>query len=101
MDFTFVRKSRCSRQRGFTLVELLVVVAIIAILVSVGAVSYSTAQRNARNAQRASDLNKIALALEEFYSDHGFYPSTRNGNNPNGRWESAGIYAGGGDDHIQ
>ncbi len=61
-------------QKGFTLIELLIVVAIIAVLVSLGAVSYSTAQRNTRDAQRKSDLKKIALALEKYYTDNGSYP---------------------------
>jgi len=61
-------------QSAFTLIELLIVVAIIAVLVSLGAVAYSTAQKNARNAQRQSDLKKISLALEKYYSDHGEYP---------------------------
>ncbi len=61
-------------QFGFTLVELLIVVAIIAVLVSVGAVSYTTAQRNARDSQRKSDLKKIQLALEQFHADNGAYP---------------------------
>lgn len=61
-------------QLGFTLIELLIVVAIIAVLVSVGAFSYSTAMRNARDAQRKADLKKIALALEKYYTDNGRYP---------------------------
>ncbi len=63
-------------QVGFTLIELLIVVAIIVVLITIGAVSYTTVNRNARNAQRQTDLNKIAAALEDFHADHGFYPST-------------------------
>lgn len=62
-------------QIGFTLIELLIAVALISVLFVVGAVSYTTAARNARDAQRKSDLKKIQLALEEFYADHGAYPA--------------------------
>lgn len=82
-------------QIGFTLVELLIVVAIIAILVSVGAVSYSTAQRNARNADRASELTKLAVALEEYFADHGSYIPTGHGGSywgvTGGEFEGAGV----------
>lgn len=74
LGFNFFRENSRSRQRGFTLIELLIVVAIIAVLVSVGTFSYSTAMRNARDAQRKSDLKKIALALEKYYTDRGSYP---------------------------
>ena len=84
---SFLQKAKTST--GFTLIELLIVIAIIVIVIAVGATSYTTVNRNARNAQRAADLNKIAAALEEFYADHGFYPSTRSSTNPNGSWEAA------------
>jgi general secretion pathway protein G len=70
-----LNKMRDARhQLGFTLLELLIVISIIAILIAVVAFSYSQAQKRSRNAQRQSDLNKIALALEEYYSDHREYP---------------------------
>jgi len=62
-------------QKGFTLIELLVVVTIISILVAIGAVSYSQAQKRARNAQRQSDLKKISIALEHYFADHRKYPT--------------------------
>src|SRR3990172_11575763 len=66
-------------QVGFTLIELLIVVVIIVIVIGVGAASYTTVARNARNTQRQADLAKIATALEEYYSDHGSYPNHRGG----------------------
>lgn len=64
------------RQKGFTLVELLIVVLIISILAAVGFVSYSTAQKQARIAKRVEDLRAIRTALEIFYAKNGAYPST-------------------------
>ncbi len=49
---------------GFTLIELLVVVAIIAILSVIGMALFTTAQSNARDGRRRSDIDAIAAALE-------------------------------------
>jgi prepilin-type N-terminal cleavage/methylation domain-containing protein len=54
--------------RGFTLLELLVVISIVAILVALGAASYSTAQKKARDAARKGDLRAIGNSLEQYYS---------------------------------
>lgn len=61
---------------GFTLLELLIVIAIIGVLASLAAVSYSSAQKRARDSQRQADLKAIQNALEQYYADHdGNYPS--------------------------
>lgn len=73
-------------QFGFTLVELLVVVAIIVVVIAIAATSYTTINSRTRDNQRQSDLNKIAQSLEQYYSDHGTYPNTNNG----GQFEAAG-----------
>lgn len=65
--------------KGFTLVELLVVMAILAILVSIALVSFRSSQARGRDAQRKSDLKQMASALELFYSDYGKYPDGATG----------------------
>jgi len=65
---------------GFTLLEMLVVIGIIAILIGIGTVSYSTAQKKARDAKRKQDLNAIQNALEQYYSVCGYqYPTPVSG----------------------
>lgn len=59
---------------GFTLVELLIVISIIAILSTVGISAYAGSQRSARDAKRKADLNQINLYLQYYYSDNGKYP---------------------------
>lgn len=65
--------------RGFTLVELLVVISILSVLVSVVVVSFRSSQLKGRDAQRKSDLKQIANALELYYSDYGKYPDEVSG----------------------
>lgn len=66
--------------KGFTLLEMLVVIGIIAILVGIGSVSYSTAQRKSRDAKRKSDLQAIQNAMEQYYSVCGYqYPGSISG----------------------
>lgn len=62
--------------RGFTLLELLVVIAIIGILTSVVLVSLNVAREGARDATRLAQIREIEKALQVFYLDNGFYPST-------------------------
>jgi len=62
------------KKLGFTLVELLVVMAILGILSSIAFGQYRNSQKKARDAQRQSDLSNIARALEMYYNDNGTYP---------------------------
>lgn len=52
------------KNKGFTLVELLVVVSIIAILSVIGLTIFTSAQKNARDARRKADIDAIANAIE-------------------------------------
>lgn len=64
---------------GFTLVELLVVMAILGILITVIAGGFRSAQARGRDAQRKSDLKQIAQSMELFFSDYGRYPDDLGG----------------------
>ncbi len=55
--------------KGFTLVELLVVISIIGILATVALVSLNSARIKARDAKRVADIRQIALALEFCYNE--------------------------------
>lgn len=64
------------RQRGFTLVELLVVVSIIAILSVIGIAIFTNTQVDARDAKRKGDLDALAQALEASYGKDTTNPQT-------------------------
>lgn len=74
MDFGVV--GRNTMKKGFTLMELLIVIALIGILVTMGVASYSTAQIKSRDTRRRSDMKVIQNAFEQYYSENnGDYPS--------------------------
>ncbi len=62
-------------KKGFTLVEMLIVIAIIAILASVALVSVRGVRSSANDTKRISDLNKLQQQLEVYYTKNGNYPS--------------------------
>ena len=65
--------------RGFTLVELLVVVAIIGLLSSVVVTTVSTVRIKAKEARVGTEVHNIRLAFEEYASEHSGYPNPGNG----------------------
>jgi prepilin-type N-terminal cleavage/methylation domain-containing protein len=59
---------------GFTLVELLIVISIIAVLAVIGLVVYSGIQKRARDAARKGDIGSIAKAMEANYINGAYKP---------------------------
>jgi len=54
-------------RRGFTVVELIIVITIMSILLVLGVVNLRSTQANARDEERKTDIESIALQLENFY----------------------------------
>ncbi len=75
MNFAALKNTK----RGFTLIEILVVIAIIGLLSSVVLASLATSRAKARDAKRIADLDEVKKALELYYDSNGGYPGTSAG----------------------
>ncbi|MDD3999133.1 MAG: type II secretion system protein [Candidatus Shapirobacteria bacterium] len=63
-------------KRGFSFIELIVVITIIAVLSVAAILSYGPTQRKSRDSRRVADLQKISMALEMARQIGTTYPST-------------------------
>ena len=63
-------------KRGFTLIEMLLVITIIALLASLTLVGMGGARAKSRDSRRIADLHGTMNALELYYAKYYFYPST-------------------------
>jgi prepilin-type N-terminal cleavage/methylation domain-containing protein len=64
------------RQEGFTIVELLIVIVIIAILATITIVAYNGVQNRANDAAVQSDIRKIGIAMHSYITLNGSLPTS-------------------------
>jgi prepilin-type N-terminal cleavage/methylation domain-containing protein len=74
------------KPRGFTIVELLIVIVVIAILAMIVIVAYNSIQGKARDSRRLQDIESIVKALEIYKTTHGSFPAANSTPNASG-WE--------------
>lgn len=72
---------------GFTIVELLIVIVVIAILAAISVVAYTGIQTRARDSIRSSDMAIIVKALETYYIVNEEYPASITPSGSGGGWE--------------
>ncbi|MDL2362932.1 MAG: prepilin-type N-terminal cleavage/methylation domain-containing protein [Patescibacteria group bacterium] len=70
-----ISHTKLKNNKGFTIVELLIVIVVIGILALLVITTYSGIQGKARNSKRQTDLAALQTHLEAFYNDNGFYPT--------------------------
>lgn len=75
--FKFLNLKKLKRKRflGFTLIELVIVVSIVSIITGIGASSYISTTKTARDNRRKTDLETVRQALELYKADNGEYPN--------------------------
>lgn len=67
-----------SKAKGFTLVELMIVIVIVGILATVAFPSYAEYMQRGRRADGKNELLEVAALQERFYSQNGFYTTLNN-----------------------
>jgi prepilin-type N-terminal cleavage/methylation domain-containing protein len=64
--------------KGFTIIELMIVISIITIISSIGYATFKSSQDKGRDAKRKQDLRAISAALVSYYQDNSAYPPACN-----------------------
>ena len=64
-------------QKGFTLIEIIVVMGIIGILAAAATLGFSTQQASARDTRRFTDVRNISDSLEFYFEDNGKYAQAK------------------------
>ena len=62
-------------KKAFTLIELVIVIAILGILLILSMMSWRRQLDKARDADRKTDLQRLSVAFEDYYNDHECYPN--------------------------
>jgi prepilin-type N-terminal cleavage/methylation domain-containing protein len=65
-------------KKGFTLVELLIVMAVIAILIGIAIPSFRGMQQEANKTKAEGDLRVLKIAIESYYKNNAVYPAVAN-----------------------
>ena len=61
-------------KKGFTLVELMIVITVIAILMTIAVASFTRVQKQSRDTKRKGDMRTIATALQAYFTENTAYP---------------------------
>ena len=71
--FSWLRKHR--NQKGFTLIELMIVIAIIGILAAIAIPQFASYRAKSYNTASVSDVRNMRTDLEAFYAEWDEYPN--------------------------
>jgi prepilin-type N-terminal cleavage/methylation domain-containing protein len=74
-----MNKKFSASRSGFTLIEMIVVIGILAVVVTAGLTSYKNTQTRAIDSKKRTDLEKLRSALELYRGDNSQYPAVTAG----------------------
>lgn len=77
-------------KKGFTLLELIVAMAIFAVLVGLSVIGIQTVQRSQRNTERRSGASQVNLEINAYFADFGVYPGLSLAENGTATFASTG-----------
>jgi prepilin-type N-terminal cleavage/methylation domain-containing protein len=72
---------RSKKYLGFTLIEMMVVIAIVGFLASIILVALNNARMKGRDARRKTDIGQVRKALDLYFQDNASYPAPANCSN--------------------
>ncbi len=64
-----------NKSKGFTIVELLIVIVVIGILATLVIVTFTGIQQKARDSKRKTDIGAVDSHVEAYYASNGYYPT--------------------------
>lgn len=70
------KQSMVRNRKGFTMIELVIGIAVLAILGTVAVAGYSSMIRDSRQRAMENDLKAMGPAMSKHYTDHGAYPTS-------------------------
>ena len=73
---------RRSKELGFTLIEILIMLVLVGVLLTIVTLDYSGAKARSRNDIRTTAIKNLQDYIEKFYSENTYYPSLADMNNP-------------------
>lgn len=71
-----MKKNNLKNLRGFTVLELLIVIAMMVLLMGMVLVGLNNSRKNARDQERISNIKRVQIGLSQFYQVCGHYPPT-------------------------
>jgi type IV pilus assembly protein PilA len=93
MGLAGMARARASSQKGFTLIELMIVVAIIGILAAVAIPQYQDYVTRAKLSNAATFVNPIKTAIAQYSQENGALPNFAAANGAAAGWTSLGLSA--------
>lgn len=74
----YLKAARAREARGFTLIEMMVVISLVVVLATIGLMTYKDSVQRGREAVLKENLFRMREAIDQFYVDKGKYPADLN-----------------------